>query len=300
MWVYGGWKCPRIGCIRSVHPVFSRHLWLEGGIAVTCAVTANICAAGVAFRPHLPSRKRTIPADHTDEHSANRQAVTVTFTIARKYSLKCLFYGTVKLFRLNLLRQSYRLSMFCFVQATFILCYGSFIVYIVPFANSSGIEDQRAALLITAFGIGSFIGRPLSGLVNQKVPSLIIFEVAMFASACFVLIALLNTYPYFVISASMFGLAHGFQNTASRVMLREFVGVDNLGSAIGIYSAIGGVADLIGPIVAGSLYDASGTFSVVFYISAVSSFVGFLAMLLAPQLKKIEPGIHTEISVDNV
>ncbi|XP_038073027.1 monocarboxylate transporter 12-like [Patiria miniata] len=272
----------------------------RGAMLVTCAITGNVCAAGVAFRPKQLSRKGvTVTADDHEE-SGEHHVIPTLSTIACRNPLKCLLYETVKLLRLNLLCRSYRFSMLCFAETTFILCHGSYLVYLVPLANSSGIGDQQAALLITAFGVGSFIGVPLSGLLSQKVSTLVLYEVAMFASGCFVLVVQLQTYPFYAISSAMFGLSLGFQYTARQVMMLEFVGVDNLGSALGIFSAIGGVFDLIGPIAAGSLYDASGSFSVVFYVLAGSSFVGFLAMLSIPLLKKIEPGVYTEVAVQNV
>ena len=44
----------------------------------------------------------------------------------------------------------------------------------------------------------------------------------------------------------------------------------------------------------GALYDATRNFVVPFFIFAAFFFVGFLAMLSTPVLKKIEPGVAME------
>ncbi|XP_022092953.1 monocarboxylate transporter 12-like [Acanthaster planci] len=273
----------------------------RGALLVTGALIGNICAAGATFRPKPPTcKKETVPADEQSEEELSARQDVSRKSAPRRNPMMRVFYRVSNVLRLYLLCQSYRFAMFCFAQAAYIFCYGSYLLYIVPRANSFGIEDQRAAFLLTAFGIGSLVARPLCGLLNQKVSSMVIYQASMLTSGCFVLLALLDAYPYLVVSAVMVGLAFGFEITVNRVMMREFVGVENFGSAIGLYSAFGGVADLTGPIAAGALYDVSGSFSLLFGILAVFSFVASLAMLSTPLLKKMEPGVYSQVVVDNV
>ncbi|XP_022112116.1 monocarboxylate transporter 12-like, partial [Acanthaster planci] len=280
----------------------------RGTLLVTGAITANICLAGAVCRsnrrPLQATENRQVnkhgnPEGELQTISRRIQASTnspvTTEQSAEGRSPHCVVVclsGAVKVFRLKLLWQSYRFSALCFAQCAFVFSLGCYLVYLIPRATSSGIPAQEASFLLSVVGISGLVGRPFCGLINHKVSSEIIFDASMFTSACAVLVAQFGTYGYFMFSAALFGLAIGFQRTITPVLVREYVGLANLGSAVGLYSGIGGVVDLIGPILAGAIYDVTESYTVLFYIFAGVFALGFLAMLLAPLLKRIEPGVR--------
>ncbi|XP_038071705.1 monocarboxylate transporter 12-like isoform X2 [Patiria miniata] len=295
----------------------------RGTLLVTGAVTANICVAGAVCRPNtrlLKAREsesrdscRNIPLNErgslelqviTHPEQTDPQPIAMSQSSGKRRNNLCVhvaffWTGVVKMFRLNLLCQSYRFSLFCFAQSVYVASLGCYLIYLIPRATgSSGVSDREASFLLSVVGISGLVGRPFCGLLNQKVSSEVIYDVSMVVCACAVLVAQFGTYGHFVFSAAVFGFAIGFQRTISPVLMREYVGMDNLGSAVGIYSGIGGVVDLIGPILAGALYDATESFAILFYVLAGLFVVGFLAMLSAPLLKRIEPGVYTSVDTE--
>ncbi|XP_022090326.1 monocarboxylate transporter 12-like isoform X2 [Acanthaster planci] len=301
-----------------MHLLLSTYGW-RGTLVVTCAITANICVAGAVCRPNRQSslyrgrnfrdgyrstnesgngdeeQDLTVQANETRRDSSERRADTWN-----SFRFAGIMSRIAEMLRLNILWQSYRFSMFCFTQCAYIISLGCYLIYLVPRATTSGVPDEKAALLLSVIGIGGLVGRPFCGVINRKVPSVIIYDASILTGGCAVLMAQFGTYGHFVASAAVFGLAVGFQRTISPVLIREYVGTDNLGSAVGLYSGFGGVADLIGPILAGALYDAIESYSVLFYFFAGIFFTGFVGMLFTPLLKRIEPGVRTKGNATNI
>ncbi|XP_033626186.1 monocarboxylate transporter 12-like [Asterias rubens] len=296
----------------------------RGTMLVTGAIVGNLLAAGALFRPVRLSPSKTCNKKDTDvEHSGEdkemlqdsreenhkstqsedhgisevmnqRQSQSnnaTNVTLKSQRQKRNLFSAVANLLWFYLLRDSYRLSMIIFTQVVaYRIAFNCFIMFLVPCATTSGISEQDASFLLSVCGIGGIVGRLICGVLTQKASSYAIYQVSMFVSGCAVLLVQFGT-TWIYISASMIGITYGIQYTIWRVMMLEIVGVDNMGSAIGIYSCIGLPFSLTMPILSGALYDTTERYSTMFYIFAGFYFLGFAAMFLAPVLKRIEPGI---------
>ena len=133
----------------------------RGTMLITSAVVANVCAAGAVLRPVSASSNISDNQEnpenesdpHDDDRSCNRESSETeqrggkpARTFSRKsLSFLCVVAGLATLFRLDLLRQSYRFSIFCFAQTTYIMSYGCFVLYLIPCATTSGVSSQNAS-----------------------------------------------------------------------------------------------------------------------------------------------------------
>lgn len=254
----------------------------RGTLLITSAIVSNVCVTGAVFRPFAKtttgsgvmelSLNETNEGINQNEIESGYQRVQSAKSTAKKYQCPAGFLNrVVKLFRLQLLRQSYRLSVFCFAQTNYIMGYSCYLIYLIPCATKAGVPDQKASFLISAVGITSLVGYFVSGFATKKLSSVTIYQMAMVVMGSSVLMALLaahiRSYAVFMVSSTMMGGAVAFQHTMTPVILREIVGRDNLASAYGIYCGVGAVGDLLGPILAGGYpFDANPGLSTTDYL----------------------------------
>jgi MFS family permease len=92
-----------------------------------------------------------------------------------------------------------------------------------------------------------------------------------------------SSYPVAVVYAAVAGLAGGGFLVAQRVIWADYYGRFSVGTIRGFASLFIGLVGPIGPLLAGILYDRSGTYSLAFTIAGVLFAIGFFAMLFAPR-----------------
>ena len=257
----------------------------RGTMLVTGAIAGNILAAGALFRPVRSPSKTCVNKDTDVEHNGEdkemlqdsreenhkstqsedhgisevmnqRQSQSndaTNITLKSQRQKRNLVSAVANLLRFHLLHDSYRLSLVISAQVVaYLIAYNCFIMFLVPFATTSGILEQDASFLISVCGIGGIVGRLICGVLTMKASSCAIYQVSMFVSGCAVLLVQFGT-TWIYISASMIGITYGIQYTIWRVMMLEIVGVDNMGSAIGIYSFIGLPFTVTMPILLGTV-----------------------------------------------
>jgi MFS family permease len=89
--------------------------------------------------------------------------------------------------------------------------------------------------------------------------------------------------------ACVYGVAHGGFFTAISPLTAEVFGIASHGAIFGIVVFIGTVGGVIGPIVAGQMFDISGSYAMVFVMITLISVVGLGLILF---LKPISPKIQ--------
>ncbi|ELW68326.1 monocarboxylate transporter 6 [Tupaia chinensis] len=146
-------------------------------------------------------------------------------------------------------------------------------VFLVPYAMRHGVDENRAALLISIIGLCNIFLRPLAGLVAGR---------PVFASHrkyLFSLAVLLNGLTNLVCAASAsFPVLVGYCLVYSVSMsvigalifqvLMDIVPMERFPSALGLFSVLDGTSVLISPPLAGLLLDTTRNFSYVFYMSS--------------------------------
>jgi MFS family permease len=156
-------------------------------------------------------------------------------------------------------------------------------VHIFPHAIDTGLSEINSALIISITAITSTISRLITGLVADRIGH----RLTLFLSAVVLILSLIilvfsEALWHFYIFALFFGLAWGFSGVVQTMLIHEFFGSRSLGTIIGsldIFLTIGGA---VGVSIAGSIFDATGSYSIPFLICIVQAsvimFISFIIM----------------------
>ncbi|XP_078665638.1 monocarboxylate transporter 13-like [Branchiostoma floridae x Branchiostoma belcheri] len=239
-------------------PVFQLlidHYAWRGSLFVVAGVALQGCIFGALLRPiylieDIENRK-TVTSN--DAKTTSRRRCAAVFT----------------LLDLSLFRQPY---FVVFTLSNMLLIFGNFIpfVHLVAHARNVGTGAQEAAFLISVIGIGDGVSRIAYGWLSDLglFPRLRGYTVcALGLALSLFFLPLPQTYAAMVACCLAVGLFAGSCASQTAVFLAEFCGVGRLASAVGIAYGIQGFAMLLGPPIAGRLYDVTGNYTASFYVA---------------------------------
>jgi predicted MFS family arabinose efflux permease len=154
--------------------------------------------------------------------------------------------------------------------ALFACAYYGLMVHFVPILTNSGIGLSAAAGIVALVGLASIVGRLLSGLLLDTLPTRAVAITAFLLPL--VTVALLNglpgSVPGAIAAVLALGLASGAElNTITYVAARRF-GQEVFGSIYAMFMAIIALGASIGPLMAGILFDARGSYHLYLLVLA--------------------------------
>jgi MFS family permease len=142
-------------------------------------------------------------------------------------------------------------------------------VHLVPFALDLRISPVRAALAVSLIGAGSLAGRLLSGAVSDRLGRQWTLGTALSLQALAFGGFWASTGASLLFpSALLFGLATGATSTLFPAIVGDFFGRLSVGAIFGFVWAIAASAAAFGPLIAGYLYDVTGSYADAFALSA--------------------------------
>ena len=162
----------------------------------------------------------------------------------------------------------------------------------IPFAHASaaardlGITEARAVGLVGLIGIGSLVGRFAIGALADRLGSsltLVLMQVSMGAS--YLLWNAAGGYTALALFALWFGLSYGGIVSLLPAMCMDLFGARAVASIIGALYSGAALGNLLGPVVAGAVFDRMGSYAPVIWgciaLSAVATAAS--ARLLGPR-----------------
>ena len=165
----------------------------------------------------------------------------------------------------------------CAVQFMFFPALVTVPVHIVAHGMDLGMAAGSAAAVLSLIGAVSILGRLFVGIVVDRIGgrrSLLI---------CFTLLLLSLLWlrstdaPWMLfVFAVVYGFAHGGLFTVVSPTVAEFFGMAEHGAIFGIVLFFGTVGGAVGPLLAGSIFDATGSYDIAFSGLAVLTFIGLL------------------------
>lgn len=173
-------------------------------------------------------------------------------------------------------------------------------VYIVDRAMMAGIDKTQASFLLSVIGITNTIGRVISGFLAdvRSVNSLMLNNVNMLiAGVCILLTPFCNTYPLLVLAALVFGLTTAAFISLTSIILCDLLGLGKLTNAFGLLSMGRGIAGIVGPPMAGAVFQSTGNYDASFYLGGGLFLLGTLLhfVLFMPCMKQKEEQITVDI-----
>jgi MFS family permease len=152
----------------------------------------------------------------------------------------------------------------------------------VPFARDRGLPLERAALLLTAYGIGSAAGRLGSGLIADRFGATGTMYVCV-AIQALALVALVGAPPAWALMPVLvvFGVGASGADNAVVKIVPEVFGLAALASVMSVLSLGWRFGAALGPAGAGFLYDLTRSYTVPFSSGLAILAVSVLLLRLA-------------------
>ncbi|CAG5118604.1 unnamed protein product, partial [Candidula unifasciata] len=172
------------------------------------------------------------------------------------------------------------------------ICLGNFTAFLgmyVPFmflvdrTASQGVDRSLAAFLISVIGISNTAGRVVIGKVADLhiVDSLVITYVAVAIMGIATgLVPFCNTYPLLATVAAIFGLGMAAFIALSSIVICDRMGVEKLTNAFGLLTLVRGTAAILGPPLAGFMFDTSGSYDMSFFMGGLMLLAGSGCLVL--------------------
>ena len=167
--------------------------------------------------------------------------------------------------------------LLCAAQAMVIACLGTITVHIVPHAIDLGLSRAAAASLLATIGGISLLGRLTVGATIDRIGG----RRALLACYCLLFAALVwlqfAEVPWMLfVFAAAYGIAHGGFFTAISPTVAELFGTRAHGALFGTVLFFGSLGAAIGPLGAGAVFDAFGSYRLAFGALCLLATAGFV------------------------
>jgi len=181
--------------------------------------------------------------------------------------------------------ETLRTPTFYFMWIAYALgtCAGFMVIsQLVPFARSVGLAAVAGTLFIVS-AVGSASGRILSGWMSDAMGRLNVLRLMIAVSAVAMPLVILvggNAAFLFILVFAIYW-CYGTQLSVNASTTSDFWGTKNAGLNYGLLFTAWGVAGIIGPRIAGTLFDKYKDYQVAFYWAAALAVVALIFEFLA-------------------
>jgi MFS family permease len=144
-------------------------------------------------------------------------------------------------------------------------------VHVVPFARDQGISLAGASLTLTAYGLGSVVGRLASGAVSDRLGTFVTIRAGYTIQiAALLTLWLVPSRDAVLTSLVLFGIGFAAADTMVTKVIPDVFGVRAIGAIMGVLALGWRAGAALGPAAAGFLYDATGSYTVPFAAAPVA------------------------------
>jgi MFS family permease len=200
--------------------------------------------------------------------------------------------------RLFSLRDAMRTRPFWLLSVTYfswLFCLSVVVVHSVIHAIGIGMSPAGAANILAIVGLTGIMGR----LAFGRLADVIGMKFVLVVSFILMLIAFLwltiarNTWMCYLFAA-IFGSSYGTFEILQSPLVAELFGVSSLGIISGVVHNFASTAIMIGPVLAGYIYDITGSYHVAFLLCAAMALGSIACVTLLPLTsgKALTPGAH--------
>ncbi len=164
--------------------------------------------------------------------------------------------------------------------------YPSFMTQLIPHMQAVGWGSSKATLVLTVLAGTALASKISWGLISERLTARISFVIAIsIMSSGVILVTLAGSSALVWPAIVYFGAGFGGIGPLMSLVVMETFGLRNFGSIQGVVTMVlATVPVLIGPIVAGSLFDATGSYETSFWIvSGIFAAGGLLVLSVRGQ-----------------
>ncbi len=189
------------------------------------------------------------------------------------------------------------LSVFCLITAL------TMIIFHAPsYAKAQGLESMAVAFIFGMMGLLSVLGRIGSGrlgdhLITRGVPAVHARRYMYATSGLLmgigaIIMLQVDSTSLLWVWAVVFGIGYGFHVPQLAAVIGDLFGRKNIGFILSLGGTAAGLAGIIGPPLAGRIYDIQGSYALAFQIAAGICFLAIIFSLLIKRTA-LEAGANT-------
>ncbi|KAK7916748.1 hypothetical protein WMY93_012509 [Mugilogobius chulae] len=228
-----------------------RYGW-RGSLFILGGLLLNCCVAGALMRP-----VKSIPQKKPQEQSVVNTSVKDNCVQNMKVFLDLTFFKDR--------------GFVIYLTGNIMFIFGAYapIVFLPAYAVSHGIDEYKAAYLLSIIGVVDMFVRPGTGLIANikwiRPRVQYFFSFAMvFNGTCHIWCSLISSYPLLVVYAVLFGVSFGMVFALIFECLMDLMGNERFPSAVGLVTIIECIPMLLGPPAAGFLVDIYGGYKYMY------------------------------------
>ena len=166
------------------------------------------------------------------------------------------------------------------IYFSFFFCINLVLAHLVAYATDFGIPLPTAASLMLVFGGSSIVGRIIMGTLGDRIGNtltcLICFSL-MFLSLLNLLLT--QNLPSLSLSTASLGIAFAGLGALMSPLTADYFGLKEHGIILGFIYFADMVGGALGPVLAGTLYDLTQSYTQAFILAAIVSLMGALLIL---------------------
>ncbi len=162
-------------------------------------------------------------------------------------------------------------------------------VYLPDWAGEHNVSTTDASMLISLIGIVNMFGEIGLGWIGDRkeMNPNIVYAICMgFCGISVVMIPLFFSYVWMCILASAFGLFIAANYSLTSIILVNLVDLDRFTNAYGLLLLVQGIANLVGPPLAGMGYDYTGSYNLSFFLAGGFIILSGALLLILPVMNR--------------
>jgi MFS family permease len=160
--------------------------------------------------------------------------------------------------------------------------YSVVLTQLIPHLESEGFNRGAAAGALTAIASVGLIGKFVFGFVSERISARPSFIITLAIQAIGLLLFIVAGGSQLIwLAVVVFGLGFGGMGVLNALIVSDTFGIRAFGSIMGLVTLAGIIPHLVGPIVAGVIFDASDSYTMAFALVIVLYLIGAAALLMA-------------------
>jgi OFA family oxalate/formate antiporter-like MFS transporter len=271
-------------------PVFSAALIHWGGwrtAYLVMGILVFICGVSAALFINESPERRGLVADGVDVQADSTNSSHETFKTK----------ATIRTREISLKDALHAKPFWLLYAGSFSFCLGLFIpfVHLIPFSNDLGLPNSTGVMLFSLIGVGSTAGRFLLGSIADRF--------GRRSSLAFMYAGAAATFAWWLVAADVwqlaifaliFGACYGGYVAILPAVTADYFSGPNISGIIGTLFTSVAVGNLIGPPIAGFIFDQLQSYTIPILASMIASLIAAVcAFILEEPLKwreSFDPG----------
>jgi len=171
--------------------------------------------------------------------------------------------------------------MLCAMYVLFGFCSQIVLVHAIPHALDLGTSPTTAASILSIVGGVSIAGRFILGSASDKIGNKSAHVICFaFITAAFLSLSVTEELWALYLFAALYGFAHGGLWAMISPIVAELFGLGSHGAIFGVVFFSCTVGGTVGPVLAGHIFDVTGSYQLVFFACVALSIITILLALL--------------------